>query len=72
MEPPICAICDRDGRDHPDLEFDLVKFADYEPIDCPGHPDGLRWFCSNHLEKARNLENLTSQNAIKEIRKSQN
>lgn len=68
MEPPICAVCHRDQRDEPTREFDLVKFADYEPIDRPGHPDGLLWFCEDHLGQAKTLSHLSSGEAIRQFR----
>ncbi|MDB3940060.1 hypothetical protein N9406_03785 [Verrucomicrobiales bacterium] len=69
MEPPICSLCDRDHRDQPDLDFDLVRFTDYEPIDHPGHPKGLHWFCSDHLEAAKTLEYLYSGEALERLRR---
>jgi hypothetical protein len=68
MEPPICSLCDRDQRDFPDLEFELVKFADYESIDHPGHPDGLLWFCADHLEGVKRLTDLDSGEALRRLR----
>jgi len=64
MEPPICAFCHRDQRDHEEIEFDLVRFRNFESIDHPGHPDGLLWFCQDHLKEARRLEYLTSGQAM--------
>ena len=72
MRPPICAICDRDIRDYPDLKFDLVRFADFEAIEGPGHPDGLEWFCSDHIKQAQERELLFISDAIREIKKKEN
>ena len=72
MRPPICAICDRDTREYPDLKFDLVRFADYESMDHPGHPSGLEWFCSDHIEQAQELDLLFRSDAIKQIKKKEN
>ena len=69
MEPPICSLCHKDQRDHPDLEFGLVRFADYEPIDRPGHPKGLLWFCEDYLDAAKSLEYLPSSEALERLRK---
>ena len=69
MEPPVCALCDRDRRDHPGLLFDLVKFRDCEAIDLPGHPDGGMWFCQYHLRDASRYEYLTSEEAMRRLRK---
>lgn len=68
MQPPICSFCHRDQRDCEGLEFGLVKFADYEPLDRPGHPKGMLWFCNEHLEEAKKLEQLESSNALKQLR----
>lgn len=68
MQPPICSLCDRDQRDHPGLDFDLVRFADYEPIEGPGHPEGLLWFCEDHLAAARELSGDPSDVALRRMR----
>ncbi len=74
MRPPVCAICDRDIRDIRDirdeseLEFDLVQCADFEPIEGPGHPNGLEWFCADHIEPARKLKNLKRRDAVNRIK----
>jgi len=72
MRPPICAICDREIREHPDLMFDLVRFADFEAIEGPGHPDGLEWFCSDHIKLAKDRELLFTSDAIRQIKKREN
>ncbi len=69
MRPPICAICDRDQRDHPDLEFDLVTFREVEKLDHPGHPDGMEWFCQDHAEEAKKRVHLLCDEALRQIRK---
>lgn len=68
MEPPVCSLCDRDQRDHPDLAFELVKFRDCEVIDMPGHPDGLLWFCQDHLDEAKRYDYLISEEAMRRLR----
>lgn len=68
MEPPICAFCQRDQRDHEEIEFNLVRFRNFESIDRPGHPEGLLWFCQDHLTEARRLDYLTSGQAIARMR----
>lgn len=69
MKPPICSLCHRDQRDEPGLEFGLVYFADYESIDHPGHPKGLHWFCSDHLDAAKSLEYVSSSEALERLRR---
>ncbi|MCH1410392.1 MAG: hypothetical protein L7V87_15295 [Verrucomicrobiales bacterium] len=68
-EPPIRSLRDRDQQDQPDLDFDLVRLTDYEPIDHPGHPKGLHWFCSYHLEADKTLEYLSSGEALGRLRR---
>lgn len=68
MRPPICDYCDRDERDQPGLEFGLVSFRNYRPIDRPGHPEGLLWFCQDHLGRAREFAHLDSHEALRRMR----
>ncbi len=72
MRPPICAICNRDVRDCPDLKFDLVRFADFEAMEGPGHPKGLEWFCSDHIKPAQERDHLFESDAIQEIKEKEN
>jgi hypothetical protein len=71
MEPPICALCGRDQRDEPELAFDLVSFREHETLDFPGHPDGVLWFCQEHVEDARNLDFLLADEALRRLRKNE-
>lgn len=71
MEPPICALCHRDQRDVTELEFALVRFSDYEPLDRPGHPKGLLWFCADHVEAARALSGLSGAAALRRLREEE-
>ncbi|MEL6880170.1 MAG: hypothetical protein AAGM27_07490 [Cyanobacteria bacterium J06554_3] len=71
MKPPICAVCGK--RFSPGKGEDggtTVKFADYAPLPerRVGHPKGMVWVCSEHLEGARSHANLTTAEAIKKIR----
>lgn len=34
-----------------------------------GHPPYAEWFCGEHFEKAKALENLTIDNALKKLKK---
>lgn len=71
MRPPICDFCDRDGRDHPSLEFALVSFRNREPLEQPGHPKGLLWFCQDHLARASELSHLDSHGALRRMREEE-
>ena len=72
MEPPICAFCGQDFRDESPLPGDLVRFADYEPLPegMVGHPKGLAWFCGEHIEQARSLQERPLSEALKIMRES--
>jgi len=70
MRPPICDFCDRDERKHPGLEFGLVSFRNHEPLGEPGHPEGLLWFCQDHISEARSLSHLDSGEALRRMREN--
>ncbi|MDX1419975.1 MAG: hypothetical protein R3181_08415 [Rubricoccaceae bacterium] len=65
MRPPVCAVC-RD-RFSPS-EGGLVRFADHEPLDHPGHPTGLEWFCGRHLAAAEALADRPTAEALRRLR----
>jgi hypothetical protein len=65
MKSPICYLCHKDFRSHyfhACAGGKLVRFADYKPLPeaCAGHPQGLEWFCSEHLAAAQNLSSVSS------------
>lgn len=61
-------MCGRDRRSDPDLKFGQVRFANFEPIKGPGHPKGLAWVCTDHLNSAQELKHLPSTEAISQLR----
>jgi hypothetical protein len=67
MKPPICELCGQDFRDTSPLPGALVRFADYEPLSdgMVGHPQGLAWFCGEHVELARSLGERPLSEALK-------
>ena len=67
MKPPQCALCGE--RFDPAEGGGLVRFADYQPMPegVVGHPRGLEWFCSAHLEMARSRSYLEAADAIQEM-----
>ena len=71
MQPPICEVCQSDGRTGDD-EFGLVQFADFEPLpeDIVGHPPGLGWFCGEHTQQAESLAHLSLAEAVRQIREA--
>jgi hypothetical protein len=76
MKPPICHICYKDFRDRE--EGGLVYFKkrpdDYKWDEkmrkggMTGHPPYAGWFCGDHYEEAKKLENLTIDEAMKILR----
>ena len=76
MRPPICEICDQAFEIHHEggllyfkgspegIEFN--RRVEEEAI--TGHPPNAGWFCGKHYNRAKNLVNLTLQEAISEIR----
>lgn len=67
MRPPICEVC---GEAFGLREGGTVRFADYTPLPplTVGHPEGLEWFCGDHVERARSLKHLPTREALKRIR----
>ncbi len=68
MRPPICAICRKDFREDPKtggrVRFKLSPeeraFNDRMKANrMVGHPKGLEWFCSKHLEIAEQYKQLS-------------
>ncbi len=75
MEPPICAICDRDFRDEEDggdllhfrrTESDIEWDRRSEEEGFTGHPPYVAWFCVRHLDRASRLrdDGLTLKEAL--------
>ena len=76
MRPPICVICNKEMLEMKDVE--LVYFKK-RPSDVDwdkmmkekgwvGHPPYVEWFCAEHLKKARDLEHLPIDEALKILR----
>jgi hypothetical protein len=67
MKPAVCGIC---GKIPDKAQMGAwVEFSDY---DAEGekdlsHPDGLEYFCDEHLDAARSLAGLTSAEALKKL-----
>lgn len=63
MKPAICLICGKDGLS---AGGDWIKFADYKPssINDIAHPKGLEWFCKDHLDAAKSVAELPSNEGI--------
>jgi len=70
MRPAQCAICGKYSIEETGgKQGDWVEFADFLPnTECLSHPDGLEYFCADHLNAAQALTHLTSGEAIERIR----
>ena len=70
MRPPICDFCHESFDSS--KEGGLVRFADHEalPPEMTGHPNGLLWFCGDHLEAAKVLTNESSVSALEQLAKT--
>ena len=66
MMPPLCDVCGAVPSGGSAEGFGTLIFADYIPLPegRTGHPGGLIWFCSEHLEQARGLTHLNSADAL--------
>ena len=67
MKPPVCRVC---AKRFSMKDEGLVRFANFTPLPelMVGHPRGLEWFCGEHLESAKALENLSSSEALGRLR----
>jgi len=64
LKPAICPVC---GRFAIEVQGDMVEFANYAPLPQGylGHPQGLEWFCNDHLSAAKSASAMPSEEAIK-------
>ena len=78
MRPPECAICgsdfepgDKGGLVHFKKRFsDNVWIRKMKRINGVGHPPYAEWFCGKHIDRAKELSNLTVNKAM-EIMKAE-
>ena len=75
MKPPICAICnERFNLQEGGLIYFDMRPSDYEwdkkreKTGKKGHPPYATWFCGKHYEKAKELEYLTIDKAMPQIK----
>lgn len=68
MKPPICALCRK--RFSPSSGGSTVSFKDYTslPDGIVGHPKGLAWFCSDHIDLAEVHSHLSMAEALQIMR----
>lgn len=67
MKPAVCAIF---GKIPTKAEIgDWVEFSEYDPKSEKGlsHPDGLEYFCDEHIDAARRFAGSTSAEALKQL-----
>ena len=83
MKPPICIICYREffeelDEDKGGLVYFKKRKSDEKWEDemrkegFVGHPPYAEWFCSNHYESAKELKNLTINEALEILREKSN
>lgn len=68
MKPAVCSIC---GKIPTKTQMgDWVEFSDYdtEGEKDLSHPDGLEFFCDEHIDAALSLAGMTSTEALKQLR----
>ncbi len=67
MKPPRCELCNRSFN--PKEGGGLIQFSDYTPLPdgITGHPEGVEWFCSRHVDAANDLRHLSSADAMREL-----
>lgn len=74
MKPSVCEVCGARAWEAPsDRAGGLVQFANWRPLkpgEIPiiGHPEGLEFFCEDHLQMAQALRHLPSDEAILRLR----
>lgn len=71
MKLAVCVLCGEGAWETPAPNSgDWVRFSEYVQIDHPplGHPDGLEYYCNEHVGAARELSSKTSAEALAELR----
>ncbi len=74
MRPPICAVCNKRFSEGGGLiqfklsETDKERKKLFDQPGFVGHPPGLEWFCSEHINEAKKLKHLTLPEAMKILR----
>ncbi|MHA1369803.1 MAG: hypothetical protein ACTSWN_00785 [Promethearchaeota archaeon] len=71
MRPPICAICqERFDPEKGGLVYFRLRKSDEEwheraeRLHLVGHPPEAEWFCEKHINRARELSDLTIDKAF--------
>lgn len=71
MEPAVCSVCGRPAvLEKLGKEGDWLNFADYQEEDkaALAHPDGLHYFCSEHVGPASKLVHMNSSEALDQLK----
>ena len=72
MKVAECLLCGKfRGEEPPPYKGEWVKFSDYQPIPPEelGHPEGLEYYCDEHLAAAQALTSRSSKEALIELQK---
>lgn len=72
MKPAICLLCGKAAADAVgSSQGDWVQFAEYAEasIHSLAHPQGLEYFCDEHLAAAQALASRPSQEALADLQR---
>lgn len=70
MKPAICYLCGKfSSEESAEKKGDWVEFQDYDEkyVHSLSHPQGLEYFCGEHVFAAEQLKNKKSDIALKEL-----
>jgi hypothetical protein len=69
MKPAVCLLCGKAAIDETgSSKGDWLQFAEYvASTDSLDHPEGLDYFCDEHLAEARALTSRSSKEALADL-----
>lgn len=71
MKPAICGVCGKCAIDkNSSKQGDWVEFSNYREEFSANitHPEGLEYFCDEHLSVAINFSNMDSHEALEKLK----
>ena len=71
MNPARCSVCGTYAtQETRPRRGEWLTFADHQPADTSmlSHPQGLAYFCAEHLPGALELRHMTAEEAIAQLR----
>jgi hypothetical protein len=72
MKLAVCLLCGKYAvQETPPHKGNWVEFSEYQQphIDSLDHPEGLEYFCSEHLASAEALASMSSKEALVELQR---